>query len=120
MGVLCCSPAYTFVEKLQTVSNKFRNQQSLAQQSGNAASSFPKNFLRHYCDLYCLLDSPEVVAFIGTPAHHARKQERFPAADNQQIACNEAFFTEPDRSSRPLYCQIQRNQRSVLRRPSAI
>jgi hypothetical protein len=28
MGVLCYSPAYTFVEKLQTVSTKFRNQQA--------------------------------------------------------------------------------------------
>jgi hypothetical protein len=90
-GVLCYSPAYTFVEKLQTVSTKFRNQQSLTEHSGNPASSFPKNFLRHYYDLYCLLDSPEVLAFIGTPAYHARKQERFPAADNQHIASNEAF-----------------------------
>ena len=92
IGVLCYSPAYTFVEKLQTVSTKFRNQQSLAEHSGNPASSFPKNFLRHYYDLYCLLESPEVLAFIGTPAYHARKQERFPAADNQNIASNEAFL----------------------------
>jgi hypothetical protein len=92
MGVLCYSPAYTFVEKLQTISTKFRNQQSLAQSSGTPASSFPKNFLRNYYDLYCLLDSPEVLTFIGTPAYHARKQERFPAADNQHIASNEAFL----------------------------
>lgn len=91
-GVLCYSPAYTFVEKLQTVSTKFRNQQGLAEHSGNPASSFPKNFLRHYYDLYCLLDSPEVLAFIGTPAYHTRKQERFPAADNQHMASNEAFL----------------------------
>jgi Nucleotidyl transferase AbiEii toxin, Type IV TA system len=97
LGVLCYSPAFTFVEKLQTVSTKFRNQQSLAQLSGNPASSFPKNFLRHYYDLYCLLSSPEVLAFIGTPAYHARKQERFPAADNQHIASNEAFvLSQPD------------------------
>lgn len=91
MGVLCYSPAYTFVEKLQIISTKFRHQQSLAQHSGNPASSFPKNFLRHYYDLYCLLGNPEVQAFVGTPAYHARKQERFPAADNQHIASNEAF-----------------------------
>jgi len=97
LGALCYSPAYTFVEKLQTVSTKFRNQQSMAQHSGNAANSFPKNFLRHYYDLYCLLGSPEVLAFIGTPAYHARKQERFPAADNQHIASNEAFvLSQPD------------------------
>lgn len=95
LGVLCYSPAYTFVEKLQTISTKFRNQQSLAQHSGNPAGSFPKNFLRHYYDLYCLLGSPEVLAFIGTPAYQARKQERFPTADNQHIASNEAFLLNP-------------------------
>jgi hypothetical protein len=92
LGVLCYSPAYTFVEKLQTISTKFRNQQSLAQHNGSPASSFPKNFLRHYYDLYCLLASPEVLPFIGTSAYHVRKQERFPAADNQHIASNEAFI----------------------------
>ena len=92
MGVLCYSPAYTFVEKLQTISTKFRNQQNLAQHRGNLASSFPKNFLRHYYDLYGLLGSPEVLAFIGTPAYHARKQVRFPTADNHHIASNEAFL----------------------------
>ena len=71
VGVYCYSPAYTFVEKLQTVSTKFRLQQE--------ATRFPKNFLRHYYDIYCLLASPEVQAFIGTPTYHARKVERFRA-----------------------------------------
>jgi hypothetical protein len=84
VNVLCYSPAYTFVEKLQTVSTKFRLQQE--------ADSFPKNFLRHYYDLYCLLDSPEVQSYIGTPQYHARKQERFRQADNLHIASNEAFL----------------------------
>jgi len=59
LGVPCYSPAYTFVEKLQTVSTKFRNQQALQASGADAAESFPKNFLRHYYDLYCLLQSPE-------------------------------------------------------------
>ena len=101
-NVLCYSPAYTFVEKLQTVSTKFRNQQGAAAQAGDPALSFPKNFLRHYYDLYCLLDSPQVQEFIGTPAYHARKQERFPAADNQHIASNEAFLLS-DAQVRALY-----------------
>lgn len=84
VAVPCYSPAYTFVEKLQTVSTKFRLQQE--------ADSFPKNFLRHYYDLYCLLDSPEVQAFIGTPEYHARKQVRFRQGDNLHIASNEAFL----------------------------
>ena len=54
--VACYSPAYTFVEKLQTVSTKFRKQQE--------TNSFPRNFLRHYYDIYCLLGNAEVQAFI--------------------------------------------------------
>lgn len=84
VDVACYSPAYTLVEKLQTVSTKFRMQQE--------ANKFPKNFLRHYYDLYCLLDSPEVQAFIGTPEYHARKQVRFRQGDNLHIASNEAFL----------------------------
>lgn len=94
LAVLCYSPAYTFVEKLQTVSTKFRQQQSSA--------VFPKNFLRHYYDLYCLLDTPEVQAFIGTTAYHARKKERFRAGDNLHIASNEAFLLT-DATVRALY-----------------
>lgn len=94
VGVHCYSPAFTFVEKLQTVSTKFRLQQD--------AAIFPKNFLRHYYDLYCLLASPEVQAFIGTPAYHARKVECFRAGDNLDISSNEAFLLR-DPAARALY-----------------
>lgn|SRR5215813_5255476 len=46
-GVVCYDPGYTFVEKLQTVSTKFRRQQ----ESGEA----PVEFMRHYFDVYALL-----------------------------------------------------------------
>ena len=62
----------------------------------------PKNFLRHYYDLYCLLESPEVQAFIGTPTYHARKVERFRTGDNLDIASNEAFLLS-DPAVRTLY-----------------
>ena len=94
VGVACYSPAYTFVEKLQTVSTKFRLQQE--------ATHFPKNFLRHYYDLYCLLESPEVQSFIGTPTYHMRKVERFRTGDNLDIASNEAFLLN-DPAIRALY-----------------
>ena len=76
VDVPCYSPAYTFVEKLQTVSTKFRQQQD--------AEVFPKNFLRHYYDLYCLLDNPEVQAFLGTTAYHADRS-RCSRALRQQV-----------------------------------
>jgi hypothetical protein len=94
VDVACYSPAYTFVEKLQTVSTKFRKQQE--------APSFPKNFLRHYYDIYRLLGNAEVLAFIGTPEYIAHKQARFPKADNQHIAGNEAFLLS-DPKVRSLY-----------------
>ena len=94
VDIPCYAQGYTFVEKLQTVSTKFRNQQ----ETGN----FAKNFLRHYYDIYCLLGQGEVQAFIGSPAYHAHKKLRFPKADNQHIASNEAFLLS-DPAVRTLY-----------------
>ena len=92
--VPCYAMGYTLVEKLQTVSTKFRKQQ----ETGN----FAKNFLRHYYDIYCLLEQTEVQAFIGSTAYHAHKQLRFPKADNLHIASNEAFLLS-DPAVRALY-----------------
>ena len=94
VGVPCYALGYTLVEKLQTVSTKYRKHQE--------TDSFSKNFLRHYYDIYCLLGQAEVQAFLGTPAYHAHKQARFPKADNQHIASNEAFLLR-DPTVRALY-----------------
>ena len=48
--------------------------------------------MRHYYDVYCLLKRPEVQTFIGTDEYKAHKARRFPRADNQNIAQNEAFI----------------------------
>lgn len=81
--VPCYEPGYTLVEKLQTISKKFRRHLE--------DGSMPQNFLRHYYDVYCLLDDLGVQAFIGTEAYVAHKETRFPAADNKMIAENPAF-----------------------------
>ena len=94
VDVPCYALGYTLVEKLQTVSTKYRKQQ----ETGN----FAKNFLRHYYDFYCLLEQAEVQAFIGSTAYQAHKQLRFPKADNQHIASNEAFLLS-DPAVRTLY-----------------
>lgn len=83
-SVACYDPGYTLVEKLQTISTKFRKQQELGEQ--------PSDFMRHYYDVYSLLKRPEVQAFIGTEAYKEHKQNHFPKADNQNIAENEAFL----------------------------
>jgi hypothetical protein len=82
-AVLCYDTGYTFVEKLQTVSTKFRKQQ--------AGDGDPIEFMRHYYDIWSLLKRPEVQAFIGTEAYRAHKQARFRQDDNLNIAENEAF-----------------------------
>lgn len=86
LDVPCYLPTYTFVEKLQTISTKYRR---LAE-----SGTFPTNFLRHYYDVYCLLDLPEVVDFIGTLDYAVRKKQRFRTGDEQVIARNPAFLLE--------------------------
>lgn len=84
IGILCYNPEYTFVEKLQTISTKFRHFRS--------SGKMPSNFLRHYNDVYSLLDVDAVKEFIGTDKYEQRKQQRFPAADELCIAKNPAFL----------------------------
>ena len=93
-GVPCYDPGYTFVEKLQTVSTKFRLQQ--------ASKDRPIDFIRHYYDVYGLLQRPEVKAFIGTDAYKAHKAKRFRQGDNQNITQNEAFMLS-DPATRKAY-----------------
>lgn len=83
--IICYHPGYTLVEKLQTIATKFRNEQEKGDKG--------VNFMRQYYDVYCLLDSPEVLKFIGTPEYEAHKKKRFPNADLEiPINKNEAFL----------------------------
>ncbi|MGE0773985.1 MAG: nucleotidyl transferase AbiEii/AbiGii toxin family protein [Sphingomonadaceae bacterium] len=50
IDVACYEPGYTFVEKLQTISTKFRWYLETGE--------MPANFLRHYYDVYCLWRIP--------------------------------------------------------------
>lgn len=95
-AVPCYHPGYTFVEKLQTVSTKYRIER--------AEGVMPKNFMRHYYDLSRLIDHPDVQTFIGTPEYHERKSKRFRVGDNLVIAENEAFLLR-DRVIRERYRQ---------------
>jgi hypothetical protein len=82
-GVACYDPGHTLVEKLQTISTKFRLQQE--------SKARPIDFMRHYYDVYGLLQRPEVRAFIGRDAYKAHKAKRFRRGDNPNIAQNDAF-----------------------------
>lgn len=83
--VACYHPGYTFVEKLQTVATKFRQEQETGVKKAN--------LMRQYYDLYCLLDVPEVLEFIGTESYFEHKKARFPKKDLEiSISKNEAFL----------------------------
>ncbi len=118
VDVACYDPGYTFVEKLQTISTKFRQQQEDKQ--------FPPNFLRHYYDVDSLLERPEVQTFIGTADYIAHKDRRFRSLDNKNIAKNEAFivsnpetrkeYTEMYAKTSALYCGRKPTFEEILKK----
>jgi hypothetical protein len=103
-AVPCYHPGYTFVEKLQTVSTKFRLQQTTQDR--------PIDFIRHYYDVYSLLQRIEVTSFIGTEAYKAHKAKRFRHGDNPNISQNEAF-TLSDEANRRLYAKAYEDTRAL-------
>lgn len=118
MGVACYYPGYTLVEKLQTISTKYRQQQE--------TGTFPANFMRHYYDVYCLLQEPDVLSFIDTAQYQTHKQRRFRAADNPVIAANDAFllrneatrhaYEEAYQATRTLYYKTQPSFHKIMSR----
>ena len=114
--VSCYHPGYTLVEKLQTVSTKYRKQQE--------TKVFPLNFMRHYYDIYCLLQVLEIQQFIGTAAYYAHKEKRFRRDDDLIIANNPAFnlldneiFDEYKRNylkTRSLYYNMQPDFEDIM------
>lgn len=81
--VSCYYPEYTFVEKLQAISKKFRNQQK--------NGTLPINFLRHYYDVYQLLNHKRILDFIGTAEYFEHKNKRFKTQDEKDLTKNPAF-----------------------------
>ena len=94
VDVACYEPGYTLVEKLQTISTKFRRHRETGE--------LPQNYLRHYYDVYCLLDDVQVQAFIRSDAYLAHKDVRFPEADEKSLDRNEAFILS-DQGTRSLF-----------------
>jgi hypothetical protein len=93
-AVACYDPGYTLIEKLQTISTKYRRQQ----ESGD----MPVDFMRHYYDVYRLLQRPSVQAFVGTPEYLKHKDDHFPQADDNNIGENAAFVLA-DKNTRDVY-----------------
>lgn len=116
--VRCYAATHTFVEKLQTISTKYRRL--------GESKIFPSNFLRHYYDVYCLLSMEAVQAFMRTPAYQERKIQRFRSGDEIMIARNPAFvlekpnerelFSQEFKKTKALYYQGQPDFKHILGR----
>lgn len=104
LQVSCYEPGYTLVEKLQTISTKYRQQQ----REGKS----PRNFMRHYYDVHCLLKDEQVRAFIGTPEYFEHKDKRFRRGDEKDLCRNEAFLLT-DQKTRDLYEDNYQETRSL-------
>lgn len=84
VDVKCYIPEFTFVEKLQALATKYRKYKE--------AGKIEKNFMRHYYDVYCLLELPEIQKFVGSAGYQKRKMERFREKDEpEKLSQNLAF-----------------------------
>jgi hypothetical protein len=87
VDIPCYHPGYTFVEKLQTITTKFRQEQEDEVEK--------QNLMRQYYDVYSLLANEDVQNFIGTEKYIAHKEARFSNKDKEiPIAENQAFLLE--------------------------
>jgi len=87
LGVKCFNPEYTFLDKIQTVCRRFRQHRD----RNDPAKDQPRFFLRHYYDLYMLLEVPRVKAFIGKKEYETYKKQKLKAADAAEFAARQAF-----------------------------
>lgn len=87
----CYDMRYTFVEKLQTIVTKFRQE--------TADGRERKNYMRQYYDVYCLLQEKAVREFLGTKEYLMHKDKRFLKIDKlTEIIHNEAFLLSSDKT----------------------
>ena len=83
-SVKCYLPEYTLIEKLQTISTKYR-----VNKQRNIGS--PINFIRHYYDVYQLLQTEQVQNFLSTDDYYTYKQEKFGILNELDLTKNPAF-----------------------------
>lgn len=94
LGVKCFYPEHTFVDKIQTICRRFRQYRD----RNDPEKDKPQFFLRHYYDLYMLLEVPRVKAFIGTPDYEAYKKEKLKTADMAEFETRDAFLLKDARA----------------------
>ena len=87
-GIKCFNPEYTFVDKLQTVCRRFRQWRD----RNDPQKDRPRQFSRHYYDLYMLLAVDRVTQFIGTAEYKKYKCEKLKGLDAKEFASRSAFI----------------------------
>jgi len=98
VAVKCYLPEYTFVEKLQTITRKVRQQR--------IRGEFMPNFLRHFYDIHQLFKQDRVKNFIGTEKYDLHKRDRFRGEDNSELKQNLAFNFDSDKTLFDEYKQM--------------
>lgn len=86
-GVRCYNPEYTFTDKLQAICRRYRQ----FRERNDPEKDRPREFLRHYYDLYMLLGVPRVKAFIGTEEYQAYKKLKFRPSDGKYFETREPY-----------------------------
>lgn len=81
--IKCFNPEYTFVDKLQTICKRFRLHLE--------RDDRPSEFLRHYYDLYKLLELDRVNSFIGTEDYDLYKEIKIRGQNALTFHSGEAF-----------------------------
>jgi hypothetical protein len=91
-GIKCFNPEYTFVDKLQTVCRRFRQWRD----RNDPQKDRPRQFARHYYDLYMLLAVDRVKEFIGAAEYEKYKCEKLKGLDAKEFASRSAFVLSDD------------------------
>jgi len=94
IGVRCFNPEYTFVDKLQTICRRFRQHRD----RNHLEKDRPRNFLRHYYDLYRLLGVARVQEFIGTEDYEVYKKQKLKTTDAREFASRDAFMLKDSKT----------------------
>jgi hypothetical protein len=94
-AVKCFNPEYTFVDKIQTICRRFRQFRDR-----NEEGDRPRRFLRHYYDLYKLLDLERVTNFIGTEEYERYKRVKLRGQDEVEFVSQDAFDISDDKTYR--------------------
>ncbi len=112
LAVRCFNPEYTFVDKLQTICRRFRQHRDRR----DAHKDRPREFMRHYYDLYKLLGVERVVRFIGTPDYETYKAEKLRGEDAKAFESRDPF-TLPNAETSALFEKEFRAMNSLLLAP---